>query len=321
MSSTSNRLQHLPVTLFASVMGIAGLSLAWRRAAVVWDVSPQIAEVLFWIALADFVMLAVLYISKWVRYPQAALAEVRHPIRIAFVPTITISLLLLATAGQDLLPDAASVAWWIGAVGHLVVTVVVMGAWFERADIGLSQVTPAWFIPVVGNVVTPLAAPELGSTEFGWFAGSIGFMFYLALLPILLLRVLLHGDPLPNKLLPTLAIFLAPPAVSAIAWNSLTGTTGSPVFRLLFSASIAFLALVIAQLPRLVKVPFAMPYWGYTFPLAAVAVVSIAAAGSLPGTAYDVLAVALLALASTMVAAVSVLSLRAAARGEICVPE
>ena len=33
-------LAHLPVTLFASVMGLGGLSLAWRRAANVWDL-PQ----------------------------------------------------------------------------------------------------------------------------------------------------------------------------------------------------------------------------------------------------------------------------------------
>ena len=132
-AAPAGRLQHLPITLFASVMGLGGLSLAWRRAALVWDVSPRIAQVIFWVALATFVLLAVLYAGKWARHPAAARAELRHPIRMAFVPTTTIGLLILATAGQDLLPEAARVAWWVGALGHLTLTVVILGAWFGRA--------------------------------------------------------------------------------------------------------------------------------------------------------------------------------------------
>ena len=199
--------------------------------------------------------------------------------------------------------------------------VAVLGAWFERADIGLSQVTPAWFIPVVGNVITPLAAPALGSMELAWFAWGIGFVFWVALLPVLMLRVLLHSDPIPTKLLPTLAIFIAPPAVTGLSWAVLTGNAGDPVFRIFYAATIAFVLLVAGQLPVLRTVPFALPYWAYTFPLAAASVMATAAAAALPGWAYDVVAVALLAVATLVVAAVSVLTLRAAARHQICVPE
>lgn len=315
------RLEYLPVTLFASVMGLGGLSLTWRRAALVWGVSPVIAEVLFWIALATYVFVAVLYVGKWVRHPAAARAELRHPIRMAFVPTITIGLLILATAGQDLLPGAATVAWWIGAVGHLLVMIMVMGAWFERDDIGLSQVTPAWFIPVVGNVITPLAAPALGNLQLAWFSWSVGLVFYVALLPILMLRVLLHSDPIPPKLLPTIAIFIAPPAITGISWTVLTGRQGDAVFHIFYGATMAFLLLVVAELPRLRKVPFALPYWAYTFPLTAASVMALVASATLPGAAYDVVAYVLVAVTTVVVVAVSALTLVAAARRQICVPE
>lgn len=315
------RLEYLPVTLFASVMGLGGLSLTWRRAAVVWGVSPVIAEVLFWIALATYVFVAVLYVGKWVRHPAAARAELRHPIRMAFVPTITIGLLILATAGQDLLPGPATVAWWVGAVGHLLVMIVVMGAWFEREDIGLSQVTPAWFIPVVGNVITPLAAPALGNLQLAWFSWSVGLVFYVALLPILMLRVLLHSDPIPPKLLPTIAIFIAPPAIAGISWTVLTGKQGDAVFHIFYGATMAFLLLVVAEFPRLRKVPFALPYWAYTFPLTAASVIALVAAATLPGAAYDVVAYVVVAVTTIVVVAVSALTLVAAARRQICVPE
>ena len=56
------------------------------------------------------------------------------------------------------------------------------------------------------------------------------------------------------------------------------------------------------------------------FPSAAPTTVHFAETVS-PGTAYDVVAVALLALATAVVAGVALLTVRAAVRREICVPE
>lgn len=303
-------------------MGLGGLSLAWRRAAVVWEVPAWPAQALFWLALAVFVVVSTAYAAKWVRHPDAARAELRHPIRMTFVPAITIDLIVLATAGQDLLPTVATVAWWVGAVGHLLLTVVVMSAWFGRHDIVLDHVTPAWFIPVVGNVITPLAVRELGSVELAWFSFGVGVVFWIALMPIVLRRVLLHGQSLPLKLMPSIAIFIAPPAVAGLSWLALTESSADdPVFRILFAATVMFTAMVLAQAPMLARVPFGVPWWATTFPLASASAIATAAAGRLPGTAYDVLAVALLALASLVVASVAALTVRAAVRGQICVPE
>jgi tellurite resistance protein len=239
----------------------------------------------------------------------------------SFVPTATISLLLLATAGQDLVEGVATVLWWVGATGHLALTVIVLSAWFGRPDITLSQVTPAWFIPIVGNAVTPLAAPTLGSLDLAWFAFSVGLVFWLGLLPLLLHRILLHEVPLPAKLLPTLAIFIAPPAVAMLSWQALTGETRDPVSRILHSVAVMFTLLLIAQVARLHTIPFAVTYWAYSFPLAAVATASIAMAAALESTVYDVLAVFLLGLTTLVVTVVGALTLRALARGTLLGPE
>ena len=315
------RLEHFPVTLFSSVMGIGGLALAWRRAVRVWDVPAWTTQVLFWTALVVFVVVTALYLVKWVAHPAAARAELRHPIRMTFAPTTTIALLVLATAGQDLVPGFARVAWWVGAVGHLALTVLVLTAWFGRADIAIGQMTPAWFIPIVGNVVTPLAAQEIGSVELAWFAYGVGMVFWLALLPLLLHRLLLHEAPLPAKLLPTLAIFIAPPSVALLSWGSLTGSVDDALGRILYAAAMVFVVLLVAQIGRLHSVPFALPYWAYSFPLAAASAAAIAMAGARPQGVYDVVAVVLLAVTTVLVAVVSALTLRAAARGQILVPE
>ena len=314
-------LAHLPVTLFSSVMGIGGVSLAWRRASRVWDVPEWPALVFLALAVAAFLVVGGAYLVKWARFPAAARAELRHPVRMTFAPTVTVSLLVLATAGQSVAPGVASVLWWVGAVGHLVATLAVVSAWFGRTDIVHGTVTPAWFIPVVGNVVTPLAAPEIGSVELGWFAFGVGVVFWLGLLPLLLQRVLLDASVLPEKLLPTVAIFIAPPAVAMLSWQSLTGATGDAVEHVLYAAAMAFVAVLVTQVGRLRRIPFALPYWAYTFPLAAASAAAVAMAGARPQVAYDVVAALLLAATTVLVLAVSALTLRAAALGRICVPE
>ncbi len=314
-------LAHLPVTLFSTVMGLGGVSLAWRRAAHVWDVADWPALVFLALAVVAFAVVGSAYVAKWVRYPSAARAELRHPIRMTFAPTITISLLVLATAGQSVAPGVASVLWWLGAVGHLVATVAVITAWFGRADIVHASVTPAWFIPVVGNVVTPLAAAEIGSVELAWFSFGVGVVFWLGLLPLLLQRVLVHEAVLPGKLLPTVAIFIAPPAVAMLSWAALTGDAGDPVARVLWAAAMAFVLVLAAQVGRLHAIPFALPYWAYTFPLAAGAAAAIAMAGARPQAAYDVVAVLLLAVTTLLVLYVLVMTLRAVARRQVCLPE
>ncbi|QKE83361.1 SLAC1 anion channel family protein [Arthrobacter sp. NEB 688] len=314
-------LAHLPVTLFSSVMGLGGVSLAWRRAARVYDLPAWPAQGFLSLATLAFLVVGAAYGAKWVRFPDAARAELCHPVRMAFAPTVTIALLVLATAGQSVAPGVASVLWWVGAIGHLVATVAVVSAWFGRADIVHGTVTPAWFIPVVGNVITPLAAREIGSVELARFAFGVGVAFWVALLPLVLQRVLLHDSALPEKLLPTMAIFVAPPSVAMLSWGVLTGAVDDPVGVLLFSAAMSFVAILLAQVGRLRRIPFAVPYWAYTFPLAAASAAAVAMAGARPQVAYDVVAVALLGATSLLVLVVTGLTLRAAARGRICLPE
>lgn len=314
-------LAHLPVSLFASSMGLGGLSLAYRRAARVWLWPDWPALLCLALSVLAFLVLSGAYLAKWARHPRAARAELGHPIRMAFVPTVTIGLLVIATAAQDLVPHVARTLWWVGALGHLTATVVILSAWFRRPDIGLAQVTPAWFIPVVGNIVTPLAAPQIGNLELAWFAFGVGVFFWVGFLPLVLYRVVLTEPGLPPRLLPTLAIFVAPSSVALLSWQALTGAVADPLGRILFAAAIILAVLVLAQWPALARISFAQPYWAYTFPLASLAVAAIAMAGAQGGVVFTTLAGTLLALATLVIIVVTGLTIQAAARGELLRPE
>ncbi len=314
-------LRHIPVPLFASVMGLGGLALAWRRAAVVWELPTWPFHVLLGVAGVVFVLVAAAYLGKLVRHPDAVRADLTHPIRMAFVPTITISLLILATGLTDLAPDLARVLWWIGAVGHLVATLYVISAWFGRRDITRDTMTPAWLIPIVGNVVTPLAAPAVGNLELAWFSFGVGVIFWLGLWPMLLNRVLVHDNPLPAKLTPTIAIFLAPPSVVALSWQSLTGSLADPVGIVLHATAVFFALLLLTQVPRLMRLPFSLPILAYTFPVATVATVTVAMAGATGSGFHTALGIIALVAATGIVLGAVGRGAWAAAQGQIFRPE
>lgn len=278
MNEISPSLRFFPVPLFASVMGVGGLALALRRAAALWGLPIWLSHTVLSIAIFLFLIITAGYIAKLIRYPGAARADLTHPIKMAFVPTITISILILATGLAPLAPDFANVLWWIGALGHLALTAYVVSSWYIRPDITRDTITPAWLIPIVGNVVTPLAVPRIGNLELAWLSFGVGATFWLALWPMLLNRTLVHDNPIPAKLTPTVAIFIAPPSIIGVSWQSLTGSLNNPVGYILYGIGVFLGILLLLQGPRLYRRPFALPILAYTFPLAALATLTISMA-------------------------------------------
>lgn len=316
------RLAHFPVTFFAVVMGLAGASLAWSRSAAVLGVPEAVGQTLFWVALLVYTAVLVTYVGKAVWYPDAVRAEFAHPVRLSFVPTITISLLLLAAAARGPAPALSAVLWWVGAVGQLVLTLYVLSAWINRPELGLQHVTPAWFIPVVGMVAVPLAGVEHASAEISWFFFSAGVVFWLALLPMVLTRLFVHDQPVPPRLVPTLAVLIAPPAVAMIAYLRLVpdGFTGS-VPRVLYYVALFFGLLFVAQADRLRRLPFFLSWWAYSFPLAALSAATTVMAGAVGGTFFTAAAWVLLVAVSALVLLLAARTATEMLRRRICVPE
>ena len=80
-------------------------------------------------------------------------------------------------------------------------------------------------------------------------------------------RLVFH-NPLPEKLLPTLFILLAPPSIGFVSYIQLTGEIDT-VGRLIYYSAAFFFFLLLTQVPKMSKIKFAMSWWAYTFPMAA----------------------------------------------------
>lgn len=317
----SQRLEHLPITVFGAAMGLAGLALAWRRASALSGAPVLVGQVLFWVALVGFGAMAVGYLVKAVVHPDAVRAEAAHPVRLAFLPTPGIALVLLAAAGQDLAPRLAEGLWWTGAAAQLVLTLYVVSAWIGQQHFTWAHVTPAWFIPVVGLSAAPLAGGRFAPGGISWFFLGTGLVFWIALLPLVLGRLVLQGEPLPAKLAPTLAILIAPPAVVLLAYLRLVEDPfGTPLPQVLFGVAVFFALLVAAQAPVLVRAPFAISAWAYSFPLAALSAATTVMSDQYGGILVPV-SWSLLAVVSLVVTALVVRTARAILADTLFVPE
>ncbi|BBK38826.1 transporter [Allostella sp. ATCC 35155] len=313
-------LRHFPLPLFASVMGLMGLSLAWRRAAVVVPGLPAfVGEALLAAAIFWFLVVGGLYAAKAATRWSSVMDDARHPARANFLTAIPIATMLIATGLAPRWPALAEPIWLAGVAGNVGFAAVIIRRWIlERFEPG--QVTPAWFIPVVGNVVPPLAGLSLGHGEIAWFCFAGGLGFWLVLFPLAMGRIF-TGDLLPAGLLPMLFIFLAPPSVGFLSWMELNGGALDGLARFFFYLGL-FIALCLATMAnRFLAIPWSLISLAYTFPSAALAAAALRFHQASGGTASLVLALALLVFATIVVTVVFAGTLHRFAAGAFFRPE
>ncbi len=317
--SSLSWLAHVPVPLFAVSMGLGGLGLAWRRAHAVLDWPAAVGEAIVLLAAVCFAAIAVLYGLKALRFPGAVRADFAHPVRVNFFPAASISLLLLAAGVLPYGRGLAEAVWLTGTVLQLVLALTIFARWITR-NVEIHQASPAWFIPVVGNILVPIAGGPLGHIEVSWFFFYVGLVFWLVLFTIVLYRIIFH-DQMPGRFLPTLFILMAPPAIGCVAYGAINGGGLDPLVRLLFFTAL-FIALLLAAMARLfVRLPYAVSWWAYTFPSASLAGAALHYHALIGGWGSTVLAVVILLAATAIIALVAVRTVAALVQGRLFVPE
>ncbi|WP_211364117.1 SLAC1 anion channel family protein [Propionivibrio limicola] len=313
------RLAHLPVSLFSIVMGVSGLAIAWQKASAMFGVPCVIWQIIGGLAGAIFIVLAFAYGAKLLRYPQAVAGEWKHPVRVNFFPAISIGLLLQAVVWLETFPLLSFALWLVGTLVQFGFTVFILSSWMYHTHYDIKHANPAWFIPVVGNLFVPIVGVKFASPEISWFYFSVGIVFWVVLMTIVLYRVFFH-DPIPSKLLPTLFIFIAPPAVGFIAYSGLVPEVDGFSRVLYYTALFLFLLLGV-NARRFLQVGFYVSAWAYSFPLAAMTIATLLMAKRSGVTVFNGLGVALLGLVSVVVTVLIFKTLGAIRRKAICVPE
>jgi tellurite resistance protein len=321
-AGAKSKLQHLMPGWYALVMGLAGLSLAWQRAQpLLGDAASAAALAIGALAASVFAVLLLASIVRGVHHPEAWAEDRRHPVRHAFIAALPISLLLLATVdvAQSGVNPIARGLWWIGSLMQWAVTLWVVARWWRGAAAGGLQwagVTPALFIPIVGNVLVPLAGVPLGHAAWAAAQFGVGLLFWPLVLTLLVVRIVTQGL-WTERLLPTAFIVVAPPAVVGLA---LLQFGASPLMAWACWGIALFSALWAAALARrIAALPFGLPHWGMSFPLAALAALTLRLGEG--GDAMSYFGLLVLALATLVIAGLLLGTVRGLRDGSLLAPE
>jgi tellurite resistance protein len=314
----------LPISAFAMVMGLSGLSLVWGKAANLgWlpGIAGPVAIGLGVLTLATFIVLVTLYAKKWARNHHQVYEEWQHPVKSSFFAAVSISFALMGTVALGLFAPLALPLWGIGAALQVVAMLMVLNAWVHRENMQPGHANPAWFIPAVGNVLIPLAGVRLGFYELSWWFFSVGILFWVVLLTVILARLLFVQPPMPERLIPTFCIFLAPPAVSFLSWLLLTGQHPGgaeldAMGQILYGIGLFFAVFLASQIRRFVRLPFYLSWWAFSFPTAAFATATMVYAQFMNSVWMQAFSAFMMAVATALISWLFVRTIVAVVRQE-----
>ena len=201
------RIKNFSISFLAIVLGLTGFTLAILKAESILGWSLKISSYLLYFSIIIFGIIALLYIAKIILFPKEVKKEFYHPIKINFFPIIAKVFLILSLIylGSNLI--VSGILWWVGVIIQFLFSIIILSIWIRFNKFKIHHINPAWFIPIVGNLIIPIAGVQHSSPEISWFFFSIGIIWWIVLFVIVINRIIFH-HPIQDKLLPTLFILL-----------------------------------------------------------------------------------------------------------------
>lgn len=297
---------HTQPAWYGAVMGTGGTSslLYVTYETVEWSILLWGAIIMLWVATSMAVLLWPRYFRRLQKKNELTL-EIADPAQGAMLATFPAGLLVLAiawgTVGQDSVPNnfALIIAGILLIVGTSI-AVIYSSVWasvISRVEVPLDKVNGGWLLPVVMNLLVPVAmvplirefpnqAPVLIAIGFGFL--GIGALLFMAVFALLIVRIATQVS-LPAPLVPSLWVPLAPASVFGIGIIRLFETgveTGLINEELMVIAEVTaamgigfgiwwavFAGIDVRRAVKNGGIPFHLGWWGVVFPVVSMAIV------------------------------------------------
>ncbi|HUH53396.1 MAG TPA: hypothetical protein VLZ31_05065 [Microbacteriaceae bacterium] len=287
----------------AAVMGTGVISVLFA-AATRAEIAPVITKPLALIFLVIAALIGTFVLSvttiRWVRYPKEVMQDLSHPVKGGMSATFAGAWLVLAVAVNrvlsGILPESLVFTLTIaltviGGVLAVFIGVVFLGGIFARGDVQPGMITGVWFIPPVVTIIVPTALAPLLQTAgkwqnevlwISWIFFGMGTMLYMVVVATLFYRSATNPLP-PAHLAPSLLIGMGPAGLIGLDLVLLseasvkTGLASDSMIDIATTTGTIFwafglwwgLTTLVVLKKGYDKLPFALSWWGFTFPLGA----------------------------------------------------
>lgn len=262
--------KYPPAAFFGMILGLVGLGADWRSASKIWHMPSWVGEAIMALACMVWLVLATLYLAKWLRRRLEAVKELDDPIQCCFVGLFPVSTILIGLALAPYSRPAGITFSGIGICTSLAFSVWRQGGLW-RGGREIAATTPVLYLPAVaGNFVAAAAAASFGFIELGELFFGAGLFTWLAVESVILQR-LFNGESLPVRLRPTLGIQLAPPVVGLVAYLNISDGQPGLAAHALLGYGLLQALILIRLLPWIAEQTFSASYWAVTFGVSALA--------------------------------------------------
>ncbi len=319
MELSQRTLQHMPIQLFSIIMGLSGLAIMFAKAYHILGMPYWIYTTVLFVDTVLFLVIFTAYMFKLILYTQEVKKEFYHPVKSSFMAAISISFLLLSIAFYDYAPTLSILLWYIGTPLQLVFTFFIIKYWIHN-DLKVVHSNPAWFIPIVGNVLVPVIGVEAAPISVSLFFFSFGMFFWIVLFTITLNRIIFHHQ-LAKKFMPTFFIYIAPPAIGFVSYLRITAGSIDIFSMSLYFIGLFILLLLLFMIKMYDTKEFFISWWAYTFPLASITIATLTLEMIFHSSLTYVASVVLLLITSIVVGYVTLKTIGACRAQKICIAE
>lgn len=265
--------RYFPIALFSSVMGFSAVTIVLKNIETLYEKTQVVSFVFLLISTLLFIFNGAVLVYRLIRYRVEVKKDFNHPIQMNFFATVSISLLLLAVLYIDVWGSISFVFWVVGAMLQLSLTLIFLTRLMWGSSVEKIHFTPVSFIPIVGNLVVPLAGIYHVGLDINWFFFGIGIFFSIVYMTLFMNRMF-FSESLPDKLIPTLFILLAPPSVGFVSYMTISGELNHFAY-ILYSIAFFVGLLLLFQLRKILSVKFFISWWSLLFPTAAFTIATI----------------------------------------------
>jgi C4-dicarboxylate transporter/malic acid transport protein len=288
---------------YASIMGTGIVAVAGARLPMAIPGLHVFATAVWALAATALIALTAAWAVHWARYPDRARGHAANPVMAQFWGAPPMALMTVGTGtlllGPGLIGTGAAVTadwvlWSAGTALGLVTACWIPYLMMTSHEVGPDAAFGGWLMPVVppmvsaasGALLVPHLPPGQGRETLLLACYA---MFGISLVASMIIITQIWGrlvthKTLPAVLVPTLWIVLGPLGQSVTAAGNMgtaaTGVlrapyaAGAAIFGLLYGVPVwgfAMLWLVLAAAITLRTarqgLPFALTWWGFTFPL------------------------------------------------------
>ena len=248
-------IKNIPIPTAGVMLGLAALGNLFRL--------QGFPEEFRWACGIAAGIFGLLLTCKLLRYPKLIKSDFTGNSILASVSaTYFMSIMQLCTYTNTFAPVASYYVWIAAVASHL--ALIVWFTWYYMIKFELRDVFPTYFIAYVGIVVASLTSPAFHQELLGQYLFWFGFAAYILIFGLVTYRYMNVSIAAPAK--PLFCIYTAPMSLSLAGYLAIVPDKSLLMILIMQAAAQLLFFIVLAQMPKLLRLPFYPSYAAFTFP-------------------------------------------------------